>query len=264
MKPIDINEFREIAVDLLEAFMKVCEENNLRYLLDFGTLLGAIRHKGFIPWDDDIDISMPRADYEKLIKIAADKPDLFGPDYRLTHYNKLGYSIQKGYLNLVDTRTITYSPYRIPSYRYPIFIDIFPQDYCYQDKNKTEEVRKTVLDIQQTIRVSMCPSPGKGVVKALRRFYRMLCRFSIVGKFKKIEKMLISIPESDTVTDYYGEVPCYMDIKMFDNYIYTDFERLKCRIPADYDRRLTERFGDYMQLPPKEEQVCHFTEAYWL
>lgn len=68
MKPITTHELRKIQIEILKSIHNYCQENNLRYSLAYGTLLGAVRHKGFIPWDDDIDIMMPRPDYEQFLK----------------------------------------------------------------------------------------------------------------------------------------------------------------------------------------------------
>ena len=67
MKKLTDKEVKQIELDILEYVHNFCEENGLKYIMNYGTLIGAVRHKGFIPWDDDIDISMPRADYEKLL-----------------------------------------------------------------------------------------------------------------------------------------------------------------------------------------------------
>lgn len=83
---IDTRKIQESSLDILKALAKVCDENGLTYYLTGGTLLGAVRHKGFIPWDDDIDIAMPRDDYEKLIEIADEK---LPPRFKLAHYTEL-------------------------------------------------------------------------------------------------------------------------------------------------------------------------------
>ncbi|KXB58205.1 hypothetical protein HMPREF1871_00593 [Gemelliphila asaccharolytica] len=73
MKKLTLEELREVQIGILKYIDKVCKENNLTYFLNYGSLIGAVRHKGFIPWDDDVDISMPREDYEKFIKICENK-----------------------------------------------------------------------------------------------------------------------------------------------------------------------------------------------
>ncbi len=93
MDQIMLTKVQNVMKEILDEFVRICDENNLTYFLVYGTLLGAVRHKGFIPWDDDIDVAMPRADYNKLIEIYKSKND---PDYYLitnenspinTHYH---------------------------------------------------------------------------------------------------------------------------------------------------------------------------------
>jgi len=116
----DIEEIQKVDLEILRFFDNVCRENNLTYFLSGGTLLGAIRHKGFIPWDDDVDLVMPRKDFEKLIEIL-DKSDsnykLFIPGCSEDYFYTFG--------KLVDTRTVLDEFDYCPIKGMGLYIDIF-------------------------------------------------------------------------------------------------------------------------------------------
>ena len=122
MKKLTDKEVKQIELDILEYVHNFCEENGLKYIMNYGTLIGAVRHKGFIPWDDDIDISMPRADYEKLI---ASFP-------KNGRYKILDHRTSKDYFNnfvkVIDTNTKIVDNRNDKTYESGLFIDIFPMD----------------------------------------------------------------------------------------------------------------------------------------
>ena len=121
MKRLDINEIKQIELDILVNIAKFCDEYGLRYYLAGGTLLGAIRHKGFIPWDDDIDIIMPREDYIKFFKTYKSDCGFYKADSIL---NNADYWLQTG--KVFDLRTIVIN--NNEKYQFNIWIDVFPTD----------------------------------------------------------------------------------------------------------------------------------------
>ena len=114
-------EIKTVQLDMLEAYHSFCMENNLRYFLDAGSLLGAIRHNGFIPWDDDIDLGMPRVDYEKAIAIGKNG---FGRHYRIMPQEEGIYTFAK----IVDTRTEMIEFPDKHRNKIGVYIDLFPKD----------------------------------------------------------------------------------------------------------------------------------------
>ncbi len=140
MKKLNLDEIKKIEFEILIAFDTVCKEHNLRYGLSGGTLLGAIRHGGFIPWDDDIDVVMPRPDYERLIdisnKVFNDRLFFSTPktDYNTVHaYGKL-YDMRTELIEFPDSK-------RLKSH---VYIDVFPLDGLPNDANKNCKHRKKV------------------------------------------------------------------------------------------------------------------------
>lgn len=122
-KELTLDEMKAVELGILKKFDSICKENGLEYSLAYGTMLGAIRHKGFIPWDDDIDVFMKREDYEKLLKLKYDDGDFEIKSYR---YSKNYYFL---YSKMVDKRTYICEDWRAEK-DMGLFVDIFPLDYC--------------------------------------------------------------------------------------------------------------------------------------
>ena len=121
MKRMTQEEIKKVQLDMLEAFAKFCNQNGLRYFLDAGSLLGAIRHDGFIPWDDDIDLGMPRLDYDRAILLGKDG---FGNHYRIMTEKEGIYSFAK----VIDTRTEMIEFPETHRNKIGVYMDLFPKD----------------------------------------------------------------------------------------------------------------------------------------
>ena len=130
-RPMTVKELQETELEILKAFHRFCEEHHLRYYLSGGTLLGAIRHKGFIPWDDDIDLCMPRPDYMKLVEILKDGQL---DQYRYLNTRYLDKDCPSSMIRVCDNRTeLDFTEYRIP-YQIGCWIDVFPLDGLEDDE----------------------------------------------------------------------------------------------------------------------------------
>lgn len=262
MKRIPTNELKQIELSMLDSFKSVCEKNHLRYFLDYGTLIGCIRHKGFIPWDDDIDVSMPREDYDKLKSLFIENELLFGQYYKLSYIGGK-YDIKKPYFNLVDIRTITTSLIRKEKYFYPIWIDIFPMDYHPKDLGKLQKEQDTIRRYLHWMRLPLIKQ--KSVLKSIFDPFMELLSVTL---FKKAEKAIKTNAKDEGVIAncFIPSVPIIETSEVssfFDNYTHGSFEGKDYRIPENYHQRLTRVYGDYMKYPPKEQQIPHFVEAYW-
>lgn len=259
MKKMSVDEFKNVELNMLIAFANFCEDNNLRYIIDYGTLIGAVRHKGFIPWDDDIDVTMPREDYEKLYKL------LEKMDFSLTEHYKLAsvrnkYNVFKPYFNIIDMRTRTKHHERREKYYYPIWIDIIPMDR-FDEKNFNKIVRKK----RMLFRISRIPLWDNSNKKA--PLLRSIIAFAVAPFSRFLMNLvdkIVSHPNVNT-TKYttYINTKDIIDISEYDDYIYMTFEKHKFRVPRNYDSRLSKIYGNYMQLPPEDQRQFHFTEAYW-
>ena len=133
MKKLQLSEVKQIELDILKNFASFCNEHNLNYVLAYGTLLGCIRHNGFIPWDDDIDVFMLRDDYEKLLSMK----NLFEDKFSKLKFKNLGdKDYPFGFLKITDDTTRVEEKEIESKYQYGIWIDIFPLDKVSADKKK--------------------------------------------------------------------------------------------------------------------------------
>ena len=258
---IDKHLFKQICIKMLDSFTSVCEKYGLRYFVDYGTLLGAVRHRGFIPWDDDVDVSMPRIDYERLINLFEQNDRLFGKTFKLATFSNR-YNVYKPYMNLVDTSTITVSNVRKKRYYYPIWIDIFPVDGVEDDQLAEKEKN----------RIRKLINGGRAFLMKKRNFLSGLYHFFIdnrflsLPRFRKADSLAKRHAPSKKMMNYFSPYGSndFVDVCYFDDFSLVDFEQTKVRIPRDYDERLRNLYGNYMQLPPEEKRTTHLIDAFYI
>lgn len=267
-KKLTNEEVKAVAFEILKYIKKVCEENNIRYTLTAGTLLGAVRHQGFIPWDDDIDITLPWEDYLKLIEILRtdDKYQLFY-DMDMADYP---YCFAK----LSDPRTIVYEPNRPRDGMLGVWVDIFPMlpyPTTMTRKEYLDLLDKANEDVFGSIKFNYCFSESvwKRVAKAVIRFPRFV-KYKIKGTdyWKQKRSRLFTMQATETATELgsvpsvYGEVAVWPK-EMFDSYTTVVFEGVEFSAVENWECILRSLYGDYMQLPPVEKRVGGHFEAYY-
>ena len=258
MKPIGLSELKCIQLDILRNVSEYCEAKNIRYFIIYGTLIGAIRHKGYSPWDDDIDIAMPRPDYEKFI--AGYSHDF----YKTTdNYKDAKYGLASAKVH--DSRTIIKMDlYNIGDFG--VFIDVFPIDgFASKWQIKAAQILQKIIKVKK-VKINFT----HGVIKNLVSIWgkALLVPFSLrtlISLFDKISKMRNF--ESSDLCDCFSSEDVEKEVfprLYFEKYEYATFEGEKFRIPAEYDRYLRQIYGDYMQLPPEDKRVAHHgMKAFW-
>lgn len=260
-----------LQMDIMSAVHRFCEENNLRYSLACGSLLGAARHKGYIPWDDDIDIYLLREDYDKMISIF---PDLLDGRYKfctLERDPKWGIPFGK----VCDTHTLLVES-EDALYEMGVNIDVFPIDKVPEDEKtwaKYDKFRRKCFywyslragnpktfnfnNGKNFIRNAMA-TVGKLVMKRFSVHFATKCFQKIAKKYDGINSTRVF----ECCQGIFQKHP--FPRTLFDNRILMPFEDREYMCFADYDTYLTNGFGNWRQLPPIDKQVTHHCfKAWW-
>lgn len=264
--PQDIKaEYNKKMIGVLSFFCNFCEEHKLRYSLAYGSVLGAVRHKGIIPWDYDIDTYMPRPDYEKFVMLfKKERPNNY---QLLTPQDTPFYPEPLAKLGDKNTSLLFTKFFPVD---YGIFIDIFPIDGAAENAN---ERKKDFKKFNNYIRLFRVFQSSRRVREMLKLFLHggykhvFLSLFSIpFNKFLKkycIEKMVeisYSHPYENSKyviqyrDDSYGLEKSWIPREWIEKTIIVPFETINVRIPQQYDAYLKHYYGDYMQLPPENKR----------
>lgn len=265
MREIQFEEMKKIELNILIYFTEVCEENNLRYYLGGGTLLGAVRHKGFIPWDDDIDVMMPRPDFQKLLSLSINNEN-----YNIIEPGAEGYYYN--FAKLVDTRTILEEKGIKRIDGLGVYIDIFPLDGMPETPDARKKRFKELNSIRKRINNTCLLKP-----KFHRNPFAYLNACRIYNSNKNIDLSSLqkkyldsalknSFDDSEFVFaagGAYGARDIFPG-KWFEKEIELQFENLSVKAFNGYDFYLTQLYGDYMTLPPEDKRVTpHHTIVYF-
>lgn len=258
MRELSIEEYKTRVLNVLVKIDEICRENGFKYFIFYGTLLGAVRHKGFIPWDDDIDIVMFRDDYYKLADYIIAHPEL-GLNY-IDIYNRDDtiYYCAK----VCDAETIVKESSFVTIDGYGAFVDIFPLDYLEEDESKRKKVLKRELFWEKVHQhASMQRRKNAGFLKSAADWFSHFFDAS-----KIIRKMHERYMENDKTPTRYMGLPfdkSVYDVEWLKESVDLEFDGHKFIAPKEYDTVLTATYGDYMKLPPEEDRVYkHSLDCY--
>ncbi len=258
-----------VMLRILKIVDYICRENDIKYWLDSGTLLGAVRHGGFIPWDDDIDIVMPRKEYERFISIAKHKL----PEDLFLQNNETDIEYDMPWLKVRDNNSRIVE-YKIGDYHNGLFIDIFPVDFYGEDydkyiveKNKFRSFYRTLMLVKEPFEKV---KNSKIFVKNIIKFFAKIFMAKYTLKDKREVFKILNEKKQDIINKFskedgqyvgYGPEPLFWDFKVDKESIFPlkeiKFEDALFYAPKDYDKYLKTVFGDYMKLPPEQERIPH-------
>ena len=262
----DLDEIKRREIKILDTFVEFCKKNNLKYYLAYGTLLGAVRHKGFIPWDDDIDVIMPRDDYEKLLALWDNTQR-----YRVMEC-KLDPNYIYPFAKISDSHTYLQEFDVLEDCKMGLYVDVFPYDCVGQDKKQAKKFIKRCAFMEK-LRIYSMLSFDK--IKS-EDSKKNLGRKVLWKILRKTGPARISRYQDKVSRKYFGQkgkwkgLLCtqYPEREILSAEVYEDsieivFEGKKYNAPANYDHMLKKLYGDYMKLPPKEEQVLKHNFKVW-
>lgn len=266
MKTIEIDELKTLQLDIAEAVHDFCQAHGIKYSLACGSLLGAVRHNGYIPWDDDIDIYLPREEYEKLQR-------LFPKAYQ-GHLDFVTLETDprwnRPYGKIHDTRTVMRerSASAIPL---GVNIDVFPVDAAPDDEQEWQRYNKRRLTLQHLfeakfVTLSRTRSIRKNIILALAKLLLLpIPTRTYARHLSRLAQRYNGTPSHHLFEACQGLFQKHPFLKVdFDSVALHPFEDRQFCIMAGYDDCLTNGFGDYMQLPPVEKRVSHHVfQAWW-
>lgn len=252
---INLQELWNVEQEILDVIHQVCTENGLRYTLAYGTLIGAVRHEGFIPWDDDIDIMMPREDYEKLLVLW----DKTAPKGYILQNNRTDPDFTQTFTKIRKDNTafLHTEEERGKAYHKGIFVDIFPAD-----RVAPKSVSRKLQYVASAVNLlySRGYTSGTGGAIGLVEKVLLCCpeKVRIWGR-KRAEKVVTHWQNHNSAL-YVS--PCtiksakiYYPANLFEEYIELQFRGKTYHCAKIYDELLRADYGDYMQLPPENERV---------
>lgn len=262
---LEMAEVQKVSLTMMKKIAEICERKGFRYFLYGGTLLGAVRHKGFIPWDDDIDIGMPRPDYEKFCSYCKLHEKEIYP-YRLFNMDTV-----KGYPYMIGR--MSDDRYKIEvqnedDFGMGIFVDIYPLDGLGNTEEGAKALMRKLRKYPRLMFLSTRQHYQFGTTKGWKKRLLKIPAF-LYAKFMGKNYFKKKILEIVDLTNYENSkfmgcavwgsgniLRCY-DKNILGDFVLADFEDTQFRIPENYDYFLTIEFGDYMKLPPVKDRIYH-------
>lgn len=260
---LNIKEIHEATLEIVKKISDICDEINIDYFVMFGSLIGAIRHKGFIPWDDDFDVAMLRPDYERFVKYCEQNKKNLYPFRLLNRQNCENFPYTISRMNDFRYRAVYDN---IIPYDSGLFVDIYPFDGYglnpqYAIKKLSRRKNYLVHFTNWAIREKYRKPKHGGVLYSLGKRVCFIVAH-IIGQnwfLDQYDRLREFFPFNDS--KYVGNV-CWdkvvlpYDKSIFEDYLIIPFEDIQVKIPIGYDKLLRQSYGDYMKLPPESERIA--------
>lgn len=262
----ELKKIQGLELGMLKAVIDVCERLNIEYFLDGGTALGAVRHGGFIPWDDDVDLAMTRDHYMRFISEAQ---EFLPEEYTIqTSFNCRRHPYTFCKVRAAGTKFVEYCNRKLPIEQ-GVYIDIFPFDEAPDDERASERQHRRIqrlvrlFSLHQSHDISVEPETAAQKIKSLirraayyaaqiipydfiiDRLYKEVTRYNGTG-----QKAYALLYSDERNSDYILKSDLYPLRKM-------KFEDIEANLPCNYDAYLRSNYGDYRKLPPEEQRCGH-------
>lgn len=265
------DEQKKVMLNILLEFAEYCEKKELRYFLDAGTLLGAIRHKGYIPWDDDVDVNMPIEDYDKFIQLTKKNKGHISEHLRVEYPEETIYP----FLKISDDRTILVEFPRKYPMEVGVYIDVFPKVGLSNNKFEAKCLCSICAFLGNLhwfgkFSIYAWKNSDNNIKKCIAAIGRKVIKnpnFFIGIQSELIHKNIKNHPLKKckyvtTLTN--GEFNKRCDKNCFEQYVMMDFENQKFKVPRKYNEYLSCLYSEtYMELPPVEKRISHDTIIFW-
>lgn len=265
MKKLTLREVQLRELDLLRVFKAVCEANHLYYTICGGTLLGAVRHHGFIPWDDDVDVMMPRPDFDRLLTMDEIDVSMVPEHIGILSWRDTG---AFPFIKLVDKRTLVNDKYS--HWDKYLWVDVFPVDGCPEDDGELSAHCKRIARNRKIVLLKSAKvGEGKSPIKKLLKPLAMAALLPLSAKWlcERYDKLVKTYDYNacesvGCMTWGYGPQE-RIDREGYGTAVEFEFEGEKYTGPSNYHKYLTGLYGNYMKLPPEDQRnTRHPIEVY--
>ena len=268
---LKIEQIHKIHLEMLIEVTEFLNQNNIEYFIDFGTLIGAIRHKGFIPWDDDVDISMTRPEYEKFLKLARSMQCKISNELLITEVS-LNNSVFP-YCKIVNKK------YRVKEKDIDggveeyLWIDVFPYDGLSNDMKKNEQNFNQLMfwkKIQATRIASYrtCIKNTKNILmipaKIILKFFLNMISPKVYARKIRKHTLKYDFDSAELIQEFICTARLWPPFKRehFNELIEVEIDNHKFKTFKEYDKHLRTFYGDYMKLPPEDQRATHLEDIW--
>lgn len=271
MNETELSVFKKLLIDTFASFKSFCENHNLTFYGCDGTAIGVVRHKGFIPWDDDIDVYMKREDYDKFISL---KSELKNSDYEILDTSDKGYYCP--FAKYVSKKSSIWEMEKEPI-MFGAYIDVFPLELMKGTLDNVLKRKKNYKKWADRYLLATIVRPWSDVSLAICKWKLQsalwyMAEILVFPHFKnyilrKMEIERTSNQDTDEsylveITGSFGEKQIFKK-EWFDTIVMMTFENIEMPMPVGYDQMLRKQYGDYMKLPPVEQQKTHHFHYYY-